>query len=131
MGWLSNLLTPKQEPEPPQQFKRLKVVGESNYQPALLSVAKVKPGQTVKLECFAELAPEPDNPYDANAVMIRIEGQCVGYLPRNEAARWQSELLRLQAEGQPLMCHAFVGCLGTESGNPNLGVSLKLPVHYA
>lgn len=55
-----------------------KVVGISQYQQAasMLSV-----GAEVVIEH------EPDNPYDANACVVHVDGRTIGYLPRNLAQR--------------------------------------------
>jgi hypothetical protein len=39
--------------------------------------------------------PEPDNPYDSNAVTVLIDGMHVGYLSREDASAYQPGLLRL------------------------------------
>lgn len=41
-------------------------------------------------ELIAALVPEPTNSYDANAVMVQINGQHVGYLEKEVAARYIS-----------------------------------------
>jgi hypothetical protein len=111
-------------------FTRLKVVGESHYQDALLAICGSEPGDEVRHECFAELVPEPENRHDANAVRVEIEGRLVGHLNRADAAEWQPRLIELAESGQPVMCPAFAGCTGAAKGNPNIGVSLKIPITY-
>lgn len=68
------------------------VVGESNYQHALRRILKSQ-GQEISVA----LIPEPDNPYDRNAVMVQAlivsDGEVsgavkVGYLPRSCAEDW-------------------------------------------
>ena len=61
------------------------IVGESNYQPALRRVCgrRREVGWCRAVE--VTLVREPDNPHDANAVMATIDGECVGYLPREHA----------------------------------------------
>lgn len=53
------------------------IVGESNYQPAILGI---RPGDA------ALLVREPKNPHDRNAVQVDVRGKKVGYLPRDMAA---------------------------------------------
>src|SRR5262249_54156269 len=49
------------------------IVGESHYQPAL---RRCRVGDELRL------VPEPDNPYDPNAIMVsRMDGKKIGYLP--------------------------------------------------
>jgi hypothetical protein len=91
----------------------LGVVGESQYQPALLGVAKR--GRF----CEAALIPEPDNPFDVNAVVVQINGATVGYLPRSHARRYQRRLLTL---AQPIRCPAKL--IGGTHDKPSFGVLL-------
>src|SRR5205823_252236 len=46
-------------------------------------------------ETYAVLVPDPSNPYDPNAIEVRIEGILVGYLSREDAAAYRAGLLRL------------------------------------
>jgi hypothetical protein len=67
---------------------------------------------------------EPDNPYDADAVCVTVNGVgTVGYFRRDEAARAQRTLAKLEAEGHLLVCHAFL--IGGEDGK-HFGVLLNL-----
>ena len=43
------------------------------------------------------LVREPDNPHDANAISVRIEGSTVGYLCRDDARSYLPGLLKLEA----------------------------------
>lgn len=104
---------------------RLSVVGESHYQPALLSITNSSPGEEVAVDCIAELVPEPTNPHDPHAVMVRVEGKCVGYLSRQNARKFGPRLKDMLNAGQPTICNAYIGCK-PDTGNPNLGVSLEV-----
>ena len=76
------------------------VVGESHYGAAireLLGNDFEPDGGEVTV--VAELLPEPGNQHDRNAVAVRVGGRPVGYLPREEAARYAPVLSRLAAEG--------------------------------
>lgn len=132
MGALRRLLNLSAKPEPPKASPRativeprLPVVGESNYQPALLSITGSSPGQDVACDCIAELVPEPMNPHDPNAIMVKVEGRCVGYLSRQNAVKFGSRIKAMIEAGQPTICNAFIGCK-PDTGNPNLGVSLEV-----
>jgi hypothetical protein len=57
---------------------KIKLVGVSNYVDA---VRRLTPGAKVSIE------PEPTNPYDPNAVVVKFEGDTVGYLPAKFAER--------------------------------------------
>jgi hypothetical protein len=76
------------------------IVGESHYTAAIRAVL----GDDFKADgaevlAVAELAPEPANRFDRNAVAVLIGKQLVGYLPREEAARYSPVLLDLVTQG--------------------------------
>ncbi|MBM7783735.1 HIRAN domain-containing protein [Tenggerimyces flavus] len=84
-----------QQSSPPSMAKfywgeeSLEVVGESNYQDALWSLCGGVPGgERVRHAVVAVLVPEPENPYDENAISVRIESHRVGYLDRATAASY-------------------------------------------
>ncbi|MGY3566146.1 HIRAN domain-containing protein [Sinomonas sp. RB5] len=45
------------------------------------------------------LVPEPDNPYDSNAISVRWAGRTIGYLSREDAARYSQPVRRITASG--------------------------------
>ena len=95
----------------------LGAVGESQYQPALKGIARR--GRI----CEATLIPEPDNPWDVNAVVVKIGEQVIGYLPRSHARRYQRRLLTLI---EPYRCPAKL--IGGTSDKPSFGVLLDTRV---
>lgn len=111
-------------PQRSQTFLRghelVNVAGESHYQDALRAIAG--PGE-VRLETEAQLVAEPDNPHDANAVRVEIEGAKVGYLPRALAAAWTPRLAELAARRRVGACEATI--IG--GADTPLGVFLRLP----
>ena len=96
----------------------LEVVGEANYQSELASAAR-RHGRRVD----AVLMPEPDNPYDRNAIAVLVDGQKVGYLPRESASRLLPGLRRLMTTaGKPI---ALVGrIVGGAPDRPSYGIWL-------
>jgi hypothetical protein len=94
-------------------FGYLSAVGESLYQPALRRVARS--GRV----CWATLISEPTNPFDANAVVVQIQNEVVGYLTRSDARRYQP---RLRALEQPLQVPAKL--IGGTRDRPSFGVLL-------
>lgn len=44
------------------------------------------------------LVPEPDNPYDKNAISVRYKGKSIGYLPAENAAKF-AQIRRVAASG--------------------------------
>ena len=73
-----------------------KVVGESHYQAVLAKIAVRSPLQGAATRATAELVPEPENPFDKNAVAVRIQGDTVGYLQRSDAEKYLRSPQRLQ-----------------------------------
>lgn len=76
------------------------VAGESNYAKEIRSLfgRDFKPDGT-ELTLTAQLIPEPHNTYDRNAVSVQINGRTVGYLPREDAARYAPALSEMVAQG--------------------------------
>lgn len=80
----------------PQQ----EVVGESHYAEDIRSLFGDRlTAAGMELYLPAQLIPEPDNRYDPNAVSVRINGRRVGYLPREDAARYAGVLSALLERG--------------------------------
>lgn len=75
----------------------LEVVGEARYQDALWEVCGATRGQRVREAIVAVLVPEPDNPYDHNAIAVQIEGHVVGYLSREDAVGYGPGIRSLMA----------------------------------
>jgi hypothetical protein len=55
--------------------RKLSVVGESNYQEALMRVSGAPASGEHRHDCTALLVLEPDNPYDPKAVMVQVDGE--------------------------------------------------------
>lgn len=102
------------------------IVGESNYQNELMEICggdlKSKERKIVEAIIF----PEPENPYDNNAVAIKISGKIVGHIPK-EDARWFHELLK-DASDRELSCPAEIRGGRTKRNGVRLqyGVFLKI-----
>lgn len=104
---------------------RVDVVGESHYQSAIRAACNWKSGTDTLFHCMAELIPEPTNPYDRNAIMVAIDGACVGYLSRQDAVTLGPavrEAVEHQGSG---MCRAVIAGR-VDSDTANLGVFLHL-----
>lgn len=91
------------------------VHGESHYQQALALVVEGRiAGDTLDEHIVAEAAliPEPDNPWDPNAVRVGafVKGRTVtvGYLPREKASEYQPNLMVLRSKGIIGRCGARV-----------------------
>lgn len=85
-------------------------VGESNYVPALLKTAGVRRSETdaeIEMRALVSLVPEPDNPYDSNAVaVVGPGGRKLAYLCREDAEECCDALSRWPASPT---CWAEIG----------------------
>jgi hypothetical protein len=106
----------------------LEVVGEASYQDNLRRIVggTSSPNDRVRMEVYAVLVAETDNPYDANAISVWVKGLKVGYLSREDARRYRPGLLALeQKHGQPIaLAGAIVGGGMRADGPGRLGVFL-------
>jgi hypothetical protein len=89
-------------------------VGEGSYQGSLERIAggRTIDGARVR-DHLAVLLPEPDNPYDANAVRVAVvpsgtggAGGYVGYLSRENAVAYRPLIDRLAEIGKVVACAA-------------------------
>jgi hypothetical protein len=67
----------------------VQVAGESFHEDAIRAADE---GGSHGSPLVAVLVPDPGNPYDSNAVAVHVNGQHVGFLPREIARRTQSAL---------------------------------------
>lgn len=87
------------------------VLGESHYRDAISHVTGGPRRDGVRLVTWAALVPEHDNPHDANAVAVRIDGAKVGHLARPDAAAFRDVLERIEGHGKVAHCRADI-CAG-------------------
>ncbi|HEY5686259.1 MAG TPA: bifunctional DNA primase/polymerase [Acidimicrobiia bacterium] len=108
----------------------VELVGESRCQDELLSlIGGRRPYGGVDVRAVAELIPDPANPYDADAIEVRIDGLRVGYLRHDAAVAHRAEV------EDSLDLHGFATCQarirgGWDRGHGDvgaLGVTLELP----
>ena len=115
------------DPEARRKYVGLSIVGESHYQEALRFVCGRTGNEAVDIDYVATLVPEPENPYDAHAVRVDIDGLTVGYLARGNARRYQRRVARMIEQGGDPTVPAFIGAQGPDGTNPNIGVVLHVP----
>ena len=94
-------------------IERVHVRGVNNYLSNIISVATENDDYNLSMEEMVEdhedervyqydfyvkagLVPEPDNPYDPNAIMVQADGLCIGYVPKGST----SHILKLMASGR-------------------------------
>jgi predicted Zn-ribbon and HTH transcriptional regulator len=102
----------------------LEVVGESFHQDVLWRLVGGRTITQIQHEIRALLVPEPTNPKDPNAVMIVIEGHCVGHLAREDAAAYLPGIQRLLARGGVELSGGIYGGGQRDDGIGFLGVFL-------
>lgn len=103
------------------------VVGESNYQEAIMAQCGRHTRAGVEHECVATLRPDPTNRFDTNAVEVLIGGRRVGFLAREEAPRVKEALA---AVGLPsATCGARIrgGWRTNQYDEGHFGVRLAVP----
>lgn len=89
-------------------FCTFDVVGESFHQDALENVCGGRCYDGVAHHCDALLELEEHNPYDANAVAVRIDGRTVAYLSRGDAADFRARVAELGLSARSFVCGAVV-----------------------
>jgi len=133
MGWLSNLFGAKptriSEIQGDGEFD-CEVVGESNYQDALSRITGGKTSDGHSFECTALLLAEPNNRHDPNAVVVQIQGETVGYLPRHHAKQIAAVFRKNNlagAEAGAIVVGGWTG-RGGRKAEGHFGVRLDIPV---
>lgn len=107
----------------------LEVVGESHYQDALWRIVGADRGsRRVHQPAKATLVPEPDNPYDPNAIGVWVAGHQVGYLGRDNASAMIAGLKSLTSGRRNVrvaLNGVIAGRASDASGPDRLGVFLE------
>lgn len=86
------------------QFGNVEVAGESYRQDSVRQIFKshkvgLADGGSGEVKARAHLVPDPKNKHDSNAVEVRVEGQMIGYLPKEVAATHVAVLTGLTQQG--------------------------------
>lgn len=79
------------------------IVGESNYQAELEALAGGRDVEGADFEVSGVLMPEPNNPYDPNAIRVVVGGRTIGYIPKRETAAYHAVLGGRPAQVQILI----------------------------
>jgi collagen type III alpha len=103
------------------------IVGESHYADAIRDVFGPDFRESgCELATRAQLVPEPWNPHDRNAVGVWVSGRQVGYLSRDDAARYAPALSTLVAEGRTPQVAARVWASAGYDDRPGIIGSVRL-----
>lgn len=105
----------------------LHVVGESNYQPALISICGQYTRSGYDHEHSALIMLEPSNRHDPSAVVVKIYGLRVGYLPRNQAVRVGTQMKEVGIQHAKCMARIRGGWRTNQYDEGMYGVSLAVP----
>lgn len=97
------------------------VVGESYREAQIVSALGRRPRLDEEIEEVfeASLVPEPDNPHDANAISVRVNGHVVGYLDRSAAQLFRPIIHRIAASGLAATTSARIWAVVRESWDDN------------
>lgn len=110
------------------------VVGEGRHQDELLSLTGGhRHYGGARVRAVAELAPEPDNRFDPDAIAVSIAGLQVGYLRHADAVAYRDPVLRAIERAGSAGCRAEIRG-GWDRGRGDVGafgVVLRLPAHRA
>jgi hypothetical protein len=104
------------------------VVGESNYQDLLTSLAGEHGIESAEVRYLATLELEDDNPHDSKAVAVKIKNQTVAYLSRQDARSYRRRLGQKQMSGANATCDAVVVGGGTRRTGERLLYGVKLDI---
>jgi hypothetical protein len=117
---------PRARTERSQQFE---VVGESHRQAVLERLCAPRTEKEANVPCRATLVLERENPVDADAVRVEINGELVGYLSRKAAQDFQPIARVLASQDRPLVCDATIvgGWKRSAADWGYYGVVLDLP----
>ena len=103
------------------------VVGESHYQMAIARLAGDHSTDGADVQCVAELWPEDNNRHDSKAVAVKIHGNLVGYLSREDARSFRRRLGQKGLAGQVTTCDAsIVGGMLRNGDKWHYGVRLDI-----
>lgn len=133
MGWFSRLFGGGQQPIRSMHLEGdgsfdFDIVGESHYQDALTSIVGGRSDESVELDCVAEIVCEDDNPHDAKAVAIYINGRKVGHLARTVASGYRDMLKKHGWVGWSITADAMIvgGWDRGSRGKGDFGVKLDI-----
>jgi hypothetical protein len=83
----------------------VRVVGVSYRQAEIRRAVGVSRGPVAE-HVLADLVAEPENEHDPNAVAVCVSGHHVGYLSRDDAARYQAAIAACASGGRRVLCAA-------------------------
>ena len=103
------------------------IAGESHYQEHLEALCGGRKPGGHALEVTGLLVREPENPHDANAIRVEIDGGTVGYIPRDDAEDF-AEMLDEMPLAVISVRAKIVGGWEDARGQGHFGVRLDIAV---
>lgn len=107
---------------------RVQVKGEAQCQDALDQICggKCEAGHGVKVHAI--LVPQPDNPYDSNAVAVYVNDLRVGYMAKESAAEYQPVFKKLAEHNRRAAARAYIsgGWRRSSGDEGHYGITLEL-----
>lgn len=102
------------------------VVGESHCQDALRRFAGDHGTASAETQCVAELHLDSLNAHDKSAVEVRVQGERVGFLSRNNARSFRRRLGAKKLGGQRTYCDAMIVGGWTDHGGEKKHYGIRL-----
>lgn len=113
-----------------QHWPSLDVVGEAYRDDEVIAVIGRRPkvDEEIELRELATLIPEPDNPYDKNAISVRIKGHLVGYMSKDDAKHYKPYVDRIVASGHVPVTSASIWAVLRDgyNGKPRFFSNVRL-----
>ncbi len=103
------------------------VVGESHYQGVLQRLAGNHGTESADVEIIAELQLDNNNPHDPKAVAVRVGGQTVGYMSREDAKSFRRRLGQ-KGLNSTTTCGAQIVGGGTRHNGEKLSYGIRLDI---
>jgi len=116
-------------------YPNVEVSGEAWREREITTAVGQSPGidQEIEIVLPAALVPEPDNPHDRNAISVRINGQVVGYIAKEETRSYLRDVQRLTTSGHQPMTLARIWMVRRRHSNGGTRfysrISIALPNH--
>lgn len=105
----------------------MQVVGESAYQDDLIAICGPHSRAGHDGQYVATIEREPGNPFDPNAVMVRIQGRRVGYLGREQAVRVGGQMDAEDLREAACLARIRGGWRTNQYDEGKYGVQLSIP----
>ncbi len=110
-------------------FFTYEVAGASYYQETLEKIVGGRRSESVYFRVMAVLSSEPENPYDAHAIVVRINGEPVAHIKKDDNVSLRQQLNALGISGD-VQCRAEVEG-GWDHGGSDIGrYGVKLDITF-